>query len=71
VPGSAFVLLYLVWKNRRAWRWLGLGLLVVGLVACDVTALAKISQYFYTPAQYGAQSTIIAPADASVVPASM
>ena len=46
-------------------------MLVVGVVACDVTALAKISQYFYTPAQYGAQSIIGAPTDSNVVAASL
>ena len=53
--------------HERTYRWWGVGLLVVGLVACDVTALVKISQYFYTPSQYGPQSTIVAPADASAI----
>jgi hypothetical protein len=33
-----------------------LGSLVVGLVACDLTALVQISRYFYNPEQYGVEA---------------
>jgi 4-amino-4-deoxy-L-arabinose transferase-like glycosyltransferase len=33
-----------------------LGSLVVGLVACDLTALVRISSYFYNPEQYGVEA---------------
>ena len=40
--------------GRTSRRWCA-GLVVVGLIACDATALGQVSKYFYTPTQYGAQ----------------